>query len=435
MFAYWWAVLVYGIIFGVVTNIVIKNKGYEENWFWWGFFFGVFALIVACTKPSQVAVPRVEQAPAIPTYVPKNMNSAKYDTLFSIPERQYSKGSPVIIKAGKLMKERDTAKIFANLDFQIVTSKKLKGVFVSVLEYDVAGDFLGKTDTQYLDLDRIAGAIFGSDKTIELSNHFTRKIEVQCTKVIFEDDTRWDAEGDWYQIPACVSLSQKLVYELENQYKKEVNDNACFYPLELEELWICSCGSANNHSNSNCIYCRASKERVFTSLSIEELQRKVSERKARELEQQRNLEAKKQEEAKQKEVANKKRNKLLAIAVAVILVIVSIVSVVKGNTNRAKADEFMQKGNHYGEFYYRDWYGDSVMGEYLRISGNKYYMHQFDWVYARNSCFNERGGSYKVKVKQKGGKDVFYIVLEGREFEYNGNDYIEDGKLFERWED
>lgn len=40
------------VIWGVVTNKVIENKGYSENWFWWGFFFGLIALIVALTKPD-----------------------------------------------------------------------------------------------------------------------------------------------------------------------------------------------------------------------------------------------------------------------------------------------------------------------------------------------------------------------------------------------
>ncbi|MCD8390926.1 MAG: SHOCT domain-containing protein, partial [Firmicutes bacterium] len=37
---------------GCAVNTVIKNKGYKENWFWWGFFFGIIALIVACTRPN-----------------------------------------------------------------------------------------------------------------------------------------------------------------------------------------------------------------------------------------------------------------------------------------------------------------------------------------------------------------------------------------------
>lgn len=43
---------VYGTVWGVVVNKVIENKGYRENWFWWGFFFGFLALIVALTKPN-----------------------------------------------------------------------------------------------------------------------------------------------------------------------------------------------------------------------------------------------------------------------------------------------------------------------------------------------------------------------------------------------
>lgn len=39
-------------IWGWAVNKVIKNKGYDENWFWWGFFFGLIALIVALTKPQ-----------------------------------------------------------------------------------------------------------------------------------------------------------------------------------------------------------------------------------------------------------------------------------------------------------------------------------------------------------------------------------------------
>ena len=41
-----------GLFWGVVTQIIIDNKGYQEKWFWWGFFFGLIAVIVALLKPS-----------------------------------------------------------------------------------------------------------------------------------------------------------------------------------------------------------------------------------------------------------------------------------------------------------------------------------------------------------------------------------------------
>jgi len=277
MFAYWWAVLVYGIIFGIVTNKVIKNKGYKENWFWWGCLFGVFALIVACTKPSKVAVAGVAQTAVVDSSIPQAVGLEKdYDTLYSIPERQYSIGSPIVINEGKLLKEKETGRIFAKCDFQIVTNRKIKAAFVSVMEYDVSGDYLGKTDTQYLDLDRTDGTIFGSDNQIALSNIVTRKIEIKCTKVIFADDTKWEAEGEWQQLPAKVSVSQSIGGDLAGQYKLEVNDKAQFNPQELDGLWICSCGCANHYGNDRCVHCGVQKTVVFGSLNQKELRRKYT---------------------------------------------------------------------------------------------------------------------------------------------------------------
>lgn len=51
-FAYLVGAIVYGVIWGWACNKVIENKGYNENWFWWGFWFGFIAFIVALTKPD-----------------------------------------------------------------------------------------------------------------------------------------------------------------------------------------------------------------------------------------------------------------------------------------------------------------------------------------------------------------------------------------------
>lgn len=39
-------------IFGIATQSIIDNKGYDEKWFWWGFFFGIIAMLVALSKPE-----------------------------------------------------------------------------------------------------------------------------------------------------------------------------------------------------------------------------------------------------------------------------------------------------------------------------------------------------------------------------------------------
>ena len=50
------AFIIWGVVWGTATQAVINNKGYEENWFFWGFFFGFIALIVACAKPVASSV-------------------------------------------------------------------------------------------------------------------------------------------------------------------------------------------------------------------------------------------------------------------------------------------------------------------------------------------------------------------------------------------
>ena len=47
--------LVKGCVWGFVTQTIIENKGYYENWFWWGFFFGLIAVLIALSKPESRA--------------------------------------------------------------------------------------------------------------------------------------------------------------------------------------------------------------------------------------------------------------------------------------------------------------------------------------------------------------------------------------------
>ena len=44
--------IIWGIVWGIATNAIIQNKGYNENWFWWGFFFSIIAALVAISKPE-----------------------------------------------------------------------------------------------------------------------------------------------------------------------------------------------------------------------------------------------------------------------------------------------------------------------------------------------------------------------------------------------
>ena len=47
-------IILQGLFWGFITQMIIDNKGRNENWFWWGFFFGLIAVLVALSKSHVV---------------------------------------------------------------------------------------------------------------------------------------------------------------------------------------------------------------------------------------------------------------------------------------------------------------------------------------------------------------------------------------------
>ena len=82
--------IIWGIIWGFATNAVIHNKGYDENWFWWGFFFSFIALIVAATKPENRS--KYSTSDYAPTHSYSNYKEGDPYSLFRNPTHQDSGG-------------------------------------------------------------------------------------------------------------------------------------------------------------------------------------------------------------------------------------------------------------------------------------------------------------------------------------------------------
>ena len=65
-----------GSVFGIATQNIIDNKGYDEKWFWWGFFFGFLAVLVALSKPENHAYQSSN-----PTWMQSTSNTRDEDVL------------------------------------------------------------------------------------------------------------------------------------------------------------------------------------------------------------------------------------------------------------------------------------------------------------------------------------------------------------------
>lgn len=61
MFGWIIGIIIWSLVWAAVTSLIIETKGYDESWFWWGFFFGIFAALVALAKPPVILFEISEQ--------------------------------------------------------------------------------------------------------------------------------------------------------------------------------------------------------------------------------------------------------------------------------------------------------------------------------------------------------------------------------------
>ena len=103
----------------------------------------------------------------------------RFEKLFSLPPNLYSKGSPVIISAGSLLKDTETGKIIVQIKFHSVSFTHIKALKIDIAAYDVSGkEIEGVNDYQYLDLKINNGEEFGSNKAIVLPNTVARSFQL-----------------------------------------------------------------------------------------------------------------------------------------------------------------------------------------------------------------------------------------------------------------
>ena len=243
----------------------------------------------------------------------------RYTRLYSLPENQYTVGSPILIAAGALLKDNQTGKALAQVKFRNISEKQIKALKVSVAAFDVSGKELeGVAEYQYLDLTAARTAEFGHKQAVTLPNANTRSFEVKCTAVFFTDGAVWNAAPDavWSSLPMQKTVTAQLG-DLAAQYQRDTSPRSKFIPVEHKDLWLCSCGAINHDGEPMCHNCRHSKGALFATLDIDTLQQRDAEYKAAEAE-------KAEKQAAADKVQRAKTTKFTITAAAVIVVITSV---------------------------------------------------------------------------------------------------------------
>ena len=183
----------------------------------------------------------------------------RYTKLFELPGGLYTSGSPVLIRAGALLRDSLSKALICQLKFCNLDPRNVRSLTVALQLCDDAGRSIGEEMTrQYLDLDAKRDTDFGQTTALRIPYRNARGFSVRVTEVIFADRTRWqDSGAPWVSVSRPKLLREAYGdEEMASQFRIRYGNDCRYAPFEDGELWFCTCGAVNRRSENTCHHCR-----------------------------------------------------------------------------------------------------------------------------------------------------------------------------------
>lgn len=256
-----------------------------------------------------------------------------YARLYSLPERLYTMGAPVVVAAGALLKNNRNGNIIVQLKIQNICSKTIKAVTVKITSIDTVGRTLGEeTEYQYLDLNVKRNEFLGQQVPIIVPNEQTRSYSVKVTEAAFDDNTVWAGNEIWEPLEKPDPIEKKIANgELARQYRIKYGKNSKYLLKQDRDLWFCTCGAINHESELSCCSCHIDRKKL-EELDVDALKKECDAR----LEDERKERERKQAEAAVEAKKKQKKIKMIVVGVAAAVAVAAVGVVIKDNLNKKK---------------------------------------------------------------------------------------------------
>ena len=256
-----------------------------------------------------------------------------YARLYSLPERLYTMGAPVVVAAGALLKDNRNGNIIVQLKIQNICSKTIKAVTVKITSIDTVGRTLGEeTEYQYLDLNVKRNEFLGQQVPIIVPNEQTRSYSVKVTEAAFDDNTVWVGNEIWEPLEKPDPIEKKIANgELARQYRIKYGKNSKYLLKQDRDLWFCTCGAINHESELSCCSCHIDRKKL-EELDVDALKKECDAR----LEDERKERERKQAEAAVEAKKKQKKIKMIVVGVAAAVAVTAVGVVIKDNLNKKK---------------------------------------------------------------------------------------------------
>ena len=256
-----------------------------------------------------------------------------YTRLYSLPERLYTMGAPVVVAAGALLKDNRNGNIIVQLKIQNIYNKTIKAVTVKVASMDTVGRTLGEeTEYQYLDLNVKRNEFFGQQVPIVVPDEQTRSYSVKVTEAVFDDNTVWTGNEIWEPLEKLDPIEKKIANgELVRQYRIKYGKNSKYLLKQEKDLWFCTCGAINHESELSCCSCHIDRKKL-EEFDMDALKKECDVR----LEDERKERERKQAEAAVEAKKKQKKIKMIVVGVAAAVAVAAVGVVIKDNLNKKK---------------------------------------------------------------------------------------------------
>ena len=180
---------------------------------------------------------------------------SRYVKIYSLENSIYTKGAPVLIKAGALVHDTESKRLHIQLKFESISEKQISMLKAKISLKDGVDREITTIEKQYFDLTAIKGDEFCGNIPIVIKEKSTRKIAPIVTEVCFDDGTVWSGEESVIEdLPSSEVLTDKYSETAVIEFRRRFGNTAKFVPFRHKELWVCACGTSNieGESCSNC---------------------------------------------------------------------------------------------------------------------------------------------------------------------------------------
>lgn len=244
--------------------------------------------------------------------------SERYKKIYELPKNLYATGSPVVVSAGALLQDNQSNKMLVQLKIKSVSNFIIKGVKLEIVCRDIADRIIDdRVVYQYLDLEVHRREEFGQKIPIYLKDNTTRAFSVNIIEVILSDNQIWNHTHNEFEPLSPIEELNFDNIELAKQYQLRYGEKSKFIFFEEKDLWICSCGEINTHTEQQCTMC-AMQYNDIKSYDVSALEDDMRKR----LEQEKAIEKEKEKEKAEAEKIKIKRKKTIMKVFALGIIIV-----------------------------------------------------------------------------------------------------------------